>query len=391
MKRPFILCINVILLCLLLSACNFPMLNPAEPNPGLIYTAAAETAVANATLLSQPRPTITFITTLQPTTTQLPEPQFTASPTNSGGGTPAPSRTSTLPGGQQTCDKARFVRDITIPDGTVFSPEERFTKTWLLENTGTCTWTPGYTLVFVEGDRMSAPVELKLTDQDVNPGEEIEVSVNLIAPVDTGTYQADFQIRNANGQIFGLGDEGDKTFWVRVQVAVPGGISFDMIARASSGDWSADIGTNNVNLIFNDNPDSLNGYAGIADAILQEDGRESAKILITFPPESGGSIYGEYPPYTVQSGDRFLGRIGFLAKADGNCGPGAAIFRLLVQVGGESRELGEWQKRCDGRLLPVSVDLSGLRGDTVAFVLEVDSDGSADGDQVFWSSIRVER
>jgi len=366
------------------------MLNPVEPNPGLIYTAAAETAVANATLLSQPRPTITFITTLQPTSTQQPVPQITPSLTNSSG-TPVSGETTTIPGNQQDCDRARFVRDVTIPDGTVFSPEERFTKTWLLENTGTCTWTPGYTLVFVEGDRMNAPVELKLTDQDVPPGGEIEVSVNLIAPLDTGTYQADFQLRNANGQIFGLGDEGEKTFWVRVQVGVASGISLDMIARASSGDWFAEVGTNDVNLSFNSNPDSPNGYAGIADAILQEDGRESAKILVTFPPESGGSIFGEYPPYTIQSGDRFLGRIGFLAKADGGCGPGNAIFRLLVQEGGETRELGEWQKSCDGRLLPLSVDLSEYRGDTVRFVLEVDSNGSADGDQAFWSSIRVER
>lgn len=51
---------------------------------------------------------------------------------------------------------ASFLEDVTIPDGTTFSPGKRFLKMWRLRNGGTCTWTSDYDLIFVGGNRMSA-------------------------------------------------------------------------------------------------------------------------------------------------------------------------------------------------------------------------------------------
>lgn len=45
------------------------------------------------------------------------------------------------------CDLAQFVKDVTIPDGTLLSPVQTFYKTWRLKNVGTCTWS-GYSVVF---------------------------------------------------------------------------------------------------------------------------------------------------------------------------------------------------------------------------------------------------
>src|SRR5512134_797366 len=57
----------------------------------------------------------------------------------------------------QTCtDRAQFVADVTIPDGTRFSPGTTFTKTWRLRNIGTCTWTTAYTMVFDSGTQMGS-------------------------------------------------------------------------------------------------------------------------------------------------------------------------------------------------------------------------------------------
>jgi len=39
------------------------------------------------------------------------------------------------------CDRAQFISDVTVPDGTTFAPGATFTKTWRLKNSGTCTWT----------------------------------------------------------------------------------------------------------------------------------------------------------------------------------------------------------------------------------------------------------
>ena len=49
-------------------------------------------------------------------------------------------------------DRAQFVADVTVPDGTRYDPGATFTKTWRLKNIGTCTWTTSYTLVFDSGD-----------------------------------------------------------------------------------------------------------------------------------------------------------------------------------------------------------------------------------------------
>jgi hypothetical protein len=379
---------------MLLTACNFPMLNPAQPNPGMIYTAAAETALANATLLAQPHPTITFLFTPQPTQTPSPPglASLTPAPANTQSNTPFPASGSPTTEGSTTCNRAKFVRDITIPDGTQLSPEQEFTKTWRLQNTGTCPWTSGYSIVFTKGDRMEAPAEVQISDATVAPGEEVDVSVDLVAPADTGSFQGDWQLRSASGQTFGLGDAGDKIFWVRVEVVVPGGLAYDFLARASSADWISDNGSGSTALPFDGSPDDPLGFAGIQEGVTQEDERSSAKILVTYPPQvDGGSVEGTYSPYTVGAGDRLKGRLGFLLNSEGNCGPGQVVFRIRYQDGSSIRLLGEWRKSCDGKLLPIDVDLGELRGRTVSFILIVDSAGSFGGDRAFWSSLRIER
>lgn len=37
-------------------------------------------------------------------------------------------------------DRSRFVRDVTIPDGTKLYVGEKFTKIWEIQNVGTCVW-----------------------------------------------------------------------------------------------------------------------------------------------------------------------------------------------------------------------------------------------------------
>src|SRR3990170_4187565 len=99
-----------------------------------------------------------------------------------------------------TCtDDSEFVSDVTVPDGTSFEPGTVFRKTWRIRNSGTCTWDAGYRFAFLSGDRMSGPRSAPLGSLDrlyesspllpsVRPGEEIEVSVTLIAPSEEGTY-----------------------------------------------------------------------------------------------------------------------------------------------------------------------------------------------------------
>jgi len=148
-----------------------------------------------------------------PSATPGPNPTATAEPT-----TPEP--TSVL----ECTDRATFVQDVTVPDNTQLVPGQSFVKTWRLRNSGTCTWTPDYALVFARGDQMGAPASSALP-ATVPPNATVDLSVSLTAPAAPGTYRGDWQLRNADGELFGLAGSAGQTFWVKITVqsgATPG-------------------------------------------------------------------------------------------------------------------------------------------------------------------------
>jgi hypothetical protein len=75
-----------------------------------------------------------------------------------------PAATSALLQGE----RATFVADVTVPDGTIYKTGDVFTKTWRIRNAGTSTWTPGYALVFISGEKMGGPDRMGLLS-DVPP------------------------------------------------------------------------------------------------------------------------------------------------------------------------------------------------------------------------------
>ena len=116
----------------------------------------------------------------------------------------------------QPCNKAAFVSE-TVPDGTTFNGGDNFVKSWRLQNIGTCTWNTSYSLVFVKGVAMGGePHTLPFTS--VAPGEIIQVSVDLQAPLAGDAAKGEWMLRNASGVFFGLGPKGDQTFWVQIKL-----------------------------------------------------------------------------------------------------------------------------------------------------------------------------
>ncbi|MFN8487765.1 MAG: NBR1-Ig-like domain-containing protein [Caldilineaceae bacterium] len=101
----------------------------------------------------------------------------------------------------QLTDNAQYVKDVTIPDGTLLPASKVFHKTWRLRNNGQTTWGTGYQLVFVEGERLSGQ-KANLTGQ-VAPGKEVDIGVDLTAPAKGGAYRGNWQLQNAQGQRFG--------------------------------------------------------------------------------------------------------------------------------------------------------------------------------------------
>jgi uncharacterized protein YkwD len=110
-------------------------------------------------------------------------------------------------------DSAVFVEDVTYPDNTRLKAGEKFTKTWKLQNTGTCPWS-GYSMAFVSGDKMGSLESVSVPETEAK--FTVEVSVDLTAPSDDGVYAANFELRNAKGESVPLGTE--PTFWVKIVV-----------------------------------------------------------------------------------------------------------------------------------------------------------------------------
>jgi hypothetical protein len=185
-------------------ACNLPSAAPATPNAQQTLEAAA--AQTLQVLLS---PTSPAANLPSPTPNLQPSATFPPLSTN----TPAPTVTVTpIP-----CNRAQFVSDVSIPDGTNIKTGAAFTKTWRLKNNGSCTWTSSYQLIFDKGDQMSGPLTQPLLG-NVAPGQEVDISVNLIAPAAAGTYKGYWQLRDQNGVLFGL---SGGSFWVDIRAVLP--------------------------------------------------------------------------------------------------------------------------------------------------------------------------
>jgi len=145
------------------------------------------------------------------------EPVDEASPTPEPTNTPVPTPTAT----EIPCDRAAFVSDVTVPDGEDHDPGDVFTKTWRLKNTGSCSWTSGYDLVFDHGDQMGAPAAVQLTSGTIGQNQNLDVSVQLTAPGSEGRYKGYFKLRNPQSAIFGIGANGNVAFWVDIEVIEP--------------------------------------------------------------------------------------------------------------------------------------------------------------------------
>jgi hypothetical protein len=146
-------------------------------------------------------------------------------PTEPPAGTPVPSATPILsptpppdpatptPTAVACEDGAVLVEDVTYPDNTLLTAGETFTKTWKLQNTGTCTWA-GYTVAFVSGDSLDAPDSVPVPETEAKA--TVDVSVELSAPAGDGAYTGNFELRDAQGKSIPVGTE--PTFWVKIIV-----------------------------------------------------------------------------------------------------------------------------------------------------------------------------
>jgi len=301
------------------------------------------------------------------------------------GATPTPTVT---PPPASSCDKAQFIADVTVPDGTLMAPGQVFDKTWRLKNIGTCTWTTAYKLVFVNGERMEGPAEANLP-REVPPGSTVDLTVRLTAPSTPGLYRGYWQFKNAAGALFGIGSPAILPWWVEIRVSgtpPTGDTAYDFVAQACDAQWVSGAGV----LPCPGSEGDGRGFMRVVTPSQLENGvSDSRSGLLTVPQNVyNGYIQGIYPPFRVQSGDRFEA----IVNCEYNATSCFVIFRLDYRIGsGPIQTLWAFAERYEGMYYAASIDLSALAGQDVRFVLTVLANGAASGDRALWVAPRIRR
>ena len=283
------------------------------------------------------------------------------------------------------CNAAAFIKDVTIPDGSVYAPDREITKTWRLKNVGTCTWSTSYELVFVSGDRMDGTTSVTLSES-VAPGEWIDVSTQLTTPSKSGHYRGYWKLRTSSGVLFGIGAQADIAFWVDLYVTGPEYIAYDFAARACDATWRYNNGSLPCPGVEGDD----RGYVLKLSSPRMENGTIEDQLgLLTVPKHTAnGIIRGRYPAIEVHKGDHFLANINCQYKAT-TCD---VLFRLEYRIGnGPIRTLKEWHEVYEGKYYPVDLDLSSLAGEDVKFYLVVSANDSKGKDYALWLAPRILR
>lgn len=194
------LTVSVMLIAVLITACggsNTPQEQEPTPDVAVIRTSAASTVISQFTLTAAaftPTPS-------RPTETTAPPTPSTPGATNTETTQPPAQVTSTQGTTVALCDSLDFVADVTIPDDTNMAPGQDFLKTWRVKNTGSCPWGEGYRLVYADYANKMDGQPQPLTEV-VQPGQEVEISVQFTAPSEIGNYLSAWQMSNPRGITF---------------------------------------------------------------------------------------------------------------------------------------------------------------------------------------------
>ena len=189
------LIVTAILFMLLVAACGSANTPEQEPTPDVaaIRTSAAGTVVSQFTLTAA----AFTVTPSQPIETSVPAATNTVPATVP----PVAQVTNALGTTVALCDSLSFVEDVNVPDDTSMSPGQDFVKTWKVKNSGSCPWGAGYKLVYAGyADNMSG--QFQPLSGVVQPGQEVEVSVQFKAPDAADQYLSAWQMSNPSGVTF---------------------------------------------------------------------------------------------------------------------------------------------------------------------------------------------
>ncbi|MEA3310239.1 MAG: NBR1-Ig-like domain-containing protein [Chloroflexota bacterium] len=94
---------------------------------------------------------------------------------------------------------AQFVTDVTVPDNTHYEHGEQFVKTWRVRNNGSEPWPEQTKLTFLAEHQLTEVSEVAVGA--VAAGAETDISVDLMAPNENGTFRGQWALTIDGNQI----------------------------------------------------------------------------------------------------------------------------------------------------------------------------------------------
>lgn len=191
-NKIFLLIITIVFL----TACGGASdLSEPTPDVAAVRTSAASTVDAKYTLTSA-----AFTPTPQPPATEAVESEATATATEESAAVVTNEEGTPV----ELCDSLGYdvlTVDVNVPDNTIMSPGQDFIKTWRVKNTGACPWGAGYVLAYAGYTNQMSGQFIAMTEV-IQPGQEVEVSVQFKAPDAAGEYLSAWTMRNPQGITF---------------------------------------------------------------------------------------------------------------------------------------------------------------------------------------------
>jgi hypothetical protein len=129
---------------------------------------------------------------------------------------PTMGAAATIPSG--CSNHAELVSSSRYPSDASLSNSQQFTLNWQFKNVGTCTWTTGYSLILVSGDKLTM-VSSSAMPGPVAPNETVKASVTLVTPNQDGDYIQKWMLQDEAGNTFGIGPQADVALIVPLTVA----------------------------------------------------------------------------------------------------------------------------------------------------------------------------
>lgn len=279
---------------------------------------------------------------------------------------------------QGSCtNRFTFLSDVTFPDGTMTMPRTRFTKTWYIQNSGTCTMNRQYKVVFVSGSLVSDGKEFPLfsSERILKPGESAPISIPLVAPEEKGKYTTSWGIKSPDGTVYGAGPDG--VVWLTSVFQVGNQYNFyenlnGAICSDTNGLFfcgSSDRSGGRGAVYYNSSPTMESNYAG------------GQSILVAPPMVDDGVTRVAFGPLRVARGTWLRSAI--------SCPPNAPLcdnnVTLYVQPSsGVEQFVAQNHEVNDGFASEWNVNLSdfGYHDQDITIIFEVKANGGVSSDDL---------